>query len=110
MVTLFRADSPRTPMRRSWAGTGKRENAPRTSELVSIGAGARIRTGGLPFTRRRDVMPETIAFAGIVSRVPRFRRSHNFTQTPIMPDSGAPERKQAGHADSQRTPVAVAGE
>ncbi len=52
MVTLFRADSPRTPMRRSWAGTGKRENAPRTSELVSIGAGARIRTGGLPFTRR----------------------------------------------------------
>jgi len=104
MVTLFRADSPRTPMRRFRAGTRKRENAPRTSGLVPIRAGARGRTGGLPFTRRRDVVPETIAFAGVVSRVPHFRRSHNTAQTPVMSDSGAPERNQAGHADSQRTP------
>ena len=105
MVTaLFQADSLRTPLGWFRELPAKRENAIRTSEAVYIGAGARIRTGDLPFTRLRAIMPVMTAFAGVVSGVPHFRRWHHATGWPLVPDSGAPERNQAGHADSQRTP------
>ena len=106
MVTaLFQADSLRTPLGWFRELPAKRENAIRTSEAVYIGAGARNRTGGLPFTRLRAIMPVTIAFAGYMPGVSHFRRWHHVTRQPLVPDSGAPERNQAGHADSQWTPT-----
>ena len=57
MVTPVRADSFRTPEARPVMRARKRENALRMSGPFPMGAGARNRTGGLPFTRRREFVP-----------------------------------------------------